>query len=488
MRQVINKMKFNYKQKIKNWLKVGILSFSIFMGGTLLYTVTSAFVSSILRAQVGVGICSEGFINVKCAPFNAKGDGVTDDTAAFTSAFAMHQIVFAPAGIYKFDSNLVLTDVPLLMGVPGRTILRPSALVSGIFLSVNTTIRTDTSYYYPSILQGIDIDGSLTTNVTGLKIGTSGISAQIFLNEVEGYGFKVGLHVADVVHFKADKCNFSKNGSNKIDAFNAFLPTVADFKSTTFILSSVTLGTGIGLDITHGLNIIVDGCIIENNDKEGLKAVIGNNQIANISVSGGGWFEANQASEGTPSNFYHIYLDGTSGGATGKIDFKIDKTNMSLSAGSPKGIYATSTFIFDIGEMFISSGAQSGSFNFVNSFGKIKFPYYWGNPNYFIIKDAASIIDVSENVYFQTIPNGTVIPNLNGGVSFLTANAALTTINDFSMSIGQRVNVYIRDANTIIDFTGTNLKGNAGADWSPVSGDWMEVTFDGTFKYCAVHH
>jgi hypothetical protein len=52
---------------------------------------------------------------------------------------------------------------------------------------------------------------------------------------------------------------------------------------------------------------------------------------------------------------------------------------------------------------------------------------------------------------------------------------------------GQVIRVIINDANTTIDFTGTNLKGNAGADWSPGSGDWMECVFDGNSWFCSVH-
>ena len=62
-----------------------------------------------------------------------------------------------------------------------------------------------------------------------------------------------------------------------------------------------------------------------------------------------------------------------------------------------------------------------------------------------------------------------------------TANTAATTITMFDDgTIGEPVTILIDDANTTIDFTGTNLKGNGGADWSPASGDHMIGIFDGT--------
>ena len=55
---------------------------------------------------------SDGVVNVRNAPFNAKGDGVTDDTRAFTAAKKASATLYVPPGIYKlshFDgSNLTL--------------------------------------------------------------------------------------------------------------------------------------------------------------------------------------------------------------------------------------------------------------------------------------------------------------------------------------------------------------------------------------------
>lgn len=52
---------------------------------------------------------------------------------------------------------------------------------------------------------------------------------------------------------------------------------------------------------------------------------------------------------------------------------------------------------------------------------------------------------------------------------------------------GQVFRLVIADANTTIDFTSTNLKGNGGSDWVPAAYDWLEAIFDGTNWYCSVH-
>lgn len=70
---------------------------------------------------------------------------------------------------------------------------------------------------------------------------------------------------------------------------------------------------------------------------------------------------------------------------------------------------------------------------------------------------------------------------------YKTANTGATTITDFDDGrVGQVIWVVIGDANTTIDFTGTNLKGNSGADWSPTTNDHMTCVYDGTNWYCDV--
>lgn len=79
-------------------------------------------------------------------------------------------------------------------------------------------------------------------------------------------------------------------------------------------------------------------------------------------------------------------------------------------------------------------------------------------------------------------------PSVQGDDLWQTQNTNPTTITNFANGFkGQCITVLVKDANTTIDFTGTNLKGNGGADWSPASGDFMVCHYDGTNWYCEVH-
>lgn len=87
----------------------------------------------------------------------------------------------------------------------------------------------------------------------------------------------------------------------------------------------------------------------------------------------------------------------------------------------------------------------------------------------------------------QSFSANDATPSVADGRVFKTANTVPTTITMFDNGkAGQEIVVIIGDANTTIDFTGTNLEGNAGADWTPTTNDHMVCVFDGTNWFCRI--
>lgn len=83
--------------------------------------------------------------------------------------------------------------------------------------------------------------------------------------------------------------------------------------------------------------------------------------------------------------------------------------------------------------------------------------------------------------------DGDATPDVGDGNIFKTANTGATTITMFDGgSNGQIINVIIGDVDTTIDFTDTNLEGNAGVDWTPTTNDHMTCVFDGTNWFCTI--
>jgi len=78
-------------------------------------------------------------------------------------------------------------------------------------------------------------------------------------------------------------------------------------------------------------------------------------------------------------------------------------------------------------------------------------------------------------------------PSVNNAVMGFTNNTGATTFSGMDDGrIGQRVTVVFSDSNTTVDFTGTSLRGNAGVDWSPATGESMTCDFDGTNWTCTI--
>ena len=86
---------------------------------------------------------------------------------------------------------------------------------------------------------------------------------------------------------------------------------------------------------------------------------------------------------------------------------------------------------------------------------------------------------------FVTMVENDTTPTALNAVNFITNNTVAKTITMFDNGLeGQEIYVKFGDNNTTIDFTGTNLKGNAGVDWSPSQGDHLRAKFDGTDWTC----
>lgn len=97
---------------------------------------------------------------------------------------------------------------------------------------------------------------------------------------------------------------------------------------------------------------------------------------------------------------------------------------------------------------------------------------------------------ISNAIHTHTVVTFTAqdaTPSVAAGTVFKTANASATTITMFDGgSAGQIIWVIINDANTTIDFTGTNLLGNAGVNWSPTTGDHLQAVFISPNWYCHI--
>ena len=102
--------------------------------------------------------------------------------------------------------------------------------------------------------------------------------------------------------------------------------------------------------------------------------------------------------------------------------------------------------------------------------------------------DASNIYIPVKDPKAQAFVANDLTPDISGGELFTTLNDTSTriiTMLDGGVD-GDVVRIIIKDAFTEIDFTATNLKGNGGANWSPVADDHMTCVFDATDWFCDI--
>jgi len=102
-------------------------------------------------------------------------------------------------------------------------------------------------------------------------------------------------------------------------------------------------------------------------------------------------------------------------------------------------------------------------------------------------RDAITQYGAMNTEIISTLTPDSATPSVAAGNIFKTANTVPTTYTNFTNSIeGQTIKVIFGDSNTTVDFTASNLKGNAGVDWSPAIDDHMTCIFDGTNWFCDI--
>jgi len=154
--------------------------------------------------------------------------------------------------------------------------------------------------------------------------------------------------------------------------------------------------------------------------------------------------------------------------------------------GVVNGVFATIQAHDDNGTAKVDKAVEVVNADFC-SFGPVEYSGYLNAPGFEINQTNCTNLYMA-NAPVSTFASADATPSVVGSNLCKTSNGAGTVITMLDQGrVGKVVKVIIGDANTTIDFTGTNLKGNAGVDWSPGSGDWMECVFDGTDWYCSVH-
>ena len=139
-----------------------------------------------------------GWLNVKTA-YGAKGDSITDDTAAFQAALQAvglgraSPVLWVPAGVYKISTTLVLKNIEGVMVLgedPTTTIIKWAGPSGGTMLNVSAVSHSRVSRltFEGSGSAGVAIDNSAIAGGVGGRFDTGNeYSDDFFQNVIVGF-------------------------------------------------------------------------------------------------------------------------------------------------------------------------------------------------------------------------------------------------------------------------------------------------------------
>jgi hypothetical protein len=320
-----------------------------------------------IEAQTGAAI------NVMDSRFGAKGDGVTDDTAAIQAAFdAVPTIggeVFLPAPTYKISTSLVLKSSTTLRGVYGGTPSYPGTpSLPGTRLlwagGASEILRVFNTHHCR--VSGITIDGASVAGSTGILLdGTNAPSGNnnIF-EDFNIWNCATGIQwgTGDVYQLDSTQIrNFSIRSS--IAGAKGIIVNSTNAGQNSFIERGGISGVNVGIDVMR-----VGGLFRIN--QIGMGGLTGANSVS-IQVAGFSDLIIQQCqSEQNPVDhkFIRVYDDNwiTTAGALTLIQNKLDgpisieSQRRIISIGN-YGTYegtlgSTNTTVLSLGDTFGAAG------------------------------------------------------------------------------------------------------------------------------------
>ena len=327
--------------------------------------------------------------SVSVKDFGAVGDGIADDTGAFTNAFAASRSVYVPEGTFKINSMITVPNNTHFYGAGNyASEIKPSASLTGAAIEFLGSV---------SVMENLYINGTNTTGVIGVRVANQVLSDYTTMNNIyignfngsNGKGLQVLNSVRANYYNVYTFANFQNCdiGSFSVSPAANNFPTIQSFYSCTF--ESAT--GSVGLNIRSGYEMAFHNCTFEGNYQAGVYIAPSDaggiaSQVFVVNFYGG-HCEANWLSIASGAGRhaeFHIKVDGTGSGAVIN-NFGIQDMYFNGSTSEASAIQINKTFNF-----------------------RLKAPVTQNLPNQIVIADAATTGWIDE--YQNT-------PNLNGNTN-----------------------------------------------------------------------
>jgi hypothetical protein len=183
--------------------------------------------------ELKAALSSGNYVSVKSAPYNAVGDGVTDDSAAFAAAIAACNTIFIPEGEYLLSSLVTINKSDVTIIGANRDKCR---LLANFDTGPVISVGNSSTFTNNVILKNF----SVTKNLSGTRSGEA-----IKLNKC--------------YQFQLEDLNISRCGSgiNMLDSVVGWL--------TKFFIYDTSVGLGAGIIIDGGNDHFISNGVIMTN-------------------------------------------------------------------------------------------------------------------------------------------------------------------------------------------------------------------------------
>ena len=146
-------------------LRVGVPDFSdIVSAANVTYAPQAGAATNVQSHLHKIDTRTSVTANVK--EYGAVGNGVANDTAAFTTALSLSTDVFVPEGTYSIASKLVPTERGIEIKGAGTGYLHGKSVLQPVAALADYVIETSTTYGSMTF-RNLEIDGQASTNLLG---------------------------------------------------------------------------------------------------------------------------------------------------------------------------------------------------------------------------------------------------------------------------------------------------------------------------------
>lgn len=264
--------------------------------------------------QGSIGAKFQEDISVKEAPFNAKGDGVTDDTVSIQAALDRGGTIYMPDGKYVVTS-LSITKPVTLVGNEWGTIIETKSTTGNVLNIVDASIDD-----VGITVKGIVFETSVN-RASGYFIQTSGTN-YVYIDRCRFTGGVGGVRYTGngSTGFYVTQCNFSYNtgdniridpssgGADQVISDVWILGPSSGVNSATGItvtatgdltlrrVETVWAGNGLFIQPTSGLRIqalLVDECFFDSGSGYGIYCVTNGGNVDLLKIANT-WTATNQ--------------------------------------------------------------------------------------------------------------------------------------------------------------------------------------------------